>query len=601
MQGQAQTSLPIYARTRTVGSDFSSRSSNLRVIDHGAHNLILQPETCLYHVKTFVGRNDIVLHSSNYESRKPLPIPVWRSGFKDGSAKRALFNKPTGMAIDQRGCLYVADSLNHCIRKISRSGHVKTIAGNGERGHQDARGNKSRFNHPTGLALAPGGELYVVDQGNHALRAILPSGDVYSIPLPGKPLGGIAVDSQGTIYLVIEWLADSLPFAALARLNSDQEQWQILSNWENELQWQAYRQGEEEQPFSRWWNQRPHRPSAFELGSIPSSEGLGLAIDPQQNLLWLTGLHLYRLIPQQSTRSTQYLQLQRQALKIDSWPGRQWQGLSVDQEGVIHVLDARHHTLYRIRPGQDPEQILSAGLHGLLQPYSVVSDGYGQLYISDTGHWRVCRLTPPGSESLLRLAKLAFMPYFPIAPQTEKGAATLATHKSKQAKQINQDLVTSPQIPLQHALDVLHQGNRSQQLACAKEIIDQLKKPVPRHLTHIRTLIEICLDHPQASVRTLMIRHICDTVHQEQDALFWIELLEQHQEPNRLLKKYIIEVLAYLGKRYQLYGHVVPLIVDYIRSEEEDVVEQAFGHLMRIRKAGYESLVDPLVEELSET
>jgi hypothetical protein len=350
MQGQARSSLPIYARTRTIGSEPFTRSSNLRVLDHGAHNLIVQPETCLYHVKTFVGRSDTVLHSSNYESRKPLPIPVWRSGFKDGNAKRALFNKPTGMAMDQRGCLYVADSLNHCIRKISRSGRVKTIAGNGERGHQDANGHKARFNHPTGLALAPGGELYVVDQGNSSLRTVLPSGAVYSIPLPGRPLGGITIDSLGNIYLVIEWLAEGVPFAALARVTPEQDQCQILTNWENELQWLAYRQGEEEQPFSRWWNQRPHGPNAFELGSIQSSEGLGIAVDPQQNLLWITGLHLYRLIPQQVSSQTQYLQLQRQALKMDAWPGRQWQGLSVDQEGVIHVLDARHHTLYRIRP-----------------------------------------------------------------------------------------------------------------------------------------------------------------------------------------------------------------------------------------------------------
>lgn len=550
-----------------------------------------------YQVSTLAGRSDTVWHASNYGQRRPLPIPVWRSGFRDGHSRSALFNKPTGLAVDRRGRLYVADSLNHCIRRIAPNGRVSTLAGNGERGHHDGLGRKARFNHPTGLALAPGGELYVVDQGNRALRCILPHGKVLSIELPGRPLGGIALDAQGLVYLVLELKPQQRPLAVLGRFNPQSGEWQLLTDWENELQWLSYRRGEEQQPFSRWWLRRQQRPQPFEIAEASLAEGLGLAMEGPNTLIWLTGLHLYRL--EQLGPEASRLALQRQALKFEIWPGARWQGLSVDAEGVIHVLDARHHSLYRIRPGQDPEQVMAAGLDGLDNPYSVITDGYGQLYVSDTGHWRICRLIPPGRESLLQLARLAFLPYLPTAHLAEKGIFEVVKRGLKSKAISTVEHLPAPTVAVEHVLDVLQQGNRSQQLACTKELLDQLQQPGPRYLNALAAVLETLLTHPEISVRTLVIRHICDTVQHERDALFWIELLEKQREPNRLLKKYLIEVLAFLGKRYQLYGHVVPLMVDYIQAAEEDVVEYVFGHLMAIRKAGYESLVDPLIEELS--
>jgi hypothetical protein len=100
-------------------------------------------------------------------------------------------------------------------------------------------------------------------------------------------------------------------------------------------------------------------------------------------------------------------------------------------------------------------------------------------------------------------------------------------------------------------------------------------------------------------VRALLIREVCDLVKNPDDALVWLGLLEKHQESNRILRKYLIDILCYLGQTYLLYGHVVPLLVDFIRDTEQDVVDHAFERLLKIRNAGYESLVDPLIEELT--
>ncbi|MFN7707715.1 MAG: hypothetical protein ACK5QE_03515, partial [Sphingobacteriia bacterium] len=101
-------------------------------------------------------------------------------GFANGPVNFARFNNPVGLAVDAQGNLYVADEGNHCIRRIAPSpipglpaqvttyAVLGTVAGT-------ANGNattQARFNTPTGLAFDADGNLYVADQGNHAIRRI---------------------------------------------------------------------------------------------------------------------------------------------------------------------------------------------------------------------------------------------------------------------------------------------------------------------------------------------------------------------------------------------------------------------------------------------
>ena len=96
-----------------------------------------------------------------------------RPGFRDGSAQRAQFNDPSGIAFDRVDrVLYVADRQNHAVRRVSLDGTTVTVAG-GQRGFLDGSGTAAQFNYPTGIAVtADGRELYVADTGNNAIRVI---------------------------------------------------------------------------------------------------------------------------------------------------------------------------------------------------------------------------------------------------------------------------------------------------------------------------------------------------------------------------------------------------------------------------------------------
>ncbi|MGV3523931.1 MAG: hypothetical protein ACO1RX_06875 [Candidatus Sericytochromatia bacterium] len=592
--------LPIYARTRAMAASSGlNRNSRLVPIEPVIYDLAppLPVLETPYRLNTLAGRNDVVWHASSLQAGHAIPMPVWRRGFRDGLAHKALFNKPTGLAVDRRGNVYVADSLNHVIRRISPRGKVSTVAGSGERGLHNAPGRQARFNYPTGLAMAADQTLYVVDQGNQLVRVLHRDGRITSLALPGRPLGGIAVNARGQLYLLISTDAEN---CHLLRLDPQRGQSELLADWEGRWQWLPYRAGEEEQPFSRWSRQRAQAPRPLGVCPAAQAEGLGLAVGPHQELVWICGSQLWRL------QDGPQPELVPQTLRVN-WPGAHWQGLSIDPNGDIHVIDARHHRLCRIGPSGQLELVMAPA--PLLQPYAVIRDGYGQLFLSDTGHWRICQLTPPGRELYLHLARLAFLPYSSQLSSFSRLATTswskgiqslLERHLRRQRAPASAPLPSVPIVAEKHVLDVLRQGNRSQQLACVKELVDHLRvSDAPlQHLLPLRAIFETLLRHPRTSVRTLLIRHICDTVHHEQDALFWLELLDQHQEPNRLLKKYLIEVLTWMGRRFELYGHVVPLLVEYVRAPEEDVAEHVFQHLLRIRAAGYESLVDPLIEEL---
>jgi sugar lactone lactonase YvrE len=98
-------------------------------------------------------------------------------GYADGSAVEALFNGPSGIAVDSAGSMYIADSRNHRIRKIA-GGSVTTLAGGGAAGYEDGPALRARFSSPAGVALAQDGGLFVADTGNHRIRRITAGGEV---------------------------------------------------------------------------------------------------------------------------------------------------------------------------------------------------------------------------------------------------------------------------------------------------------------------------------------------------------------------------------------------------------------------------------------
>lgn len=99
----------------------------------------------------------------------------------DGPGETARFNVPYDVASAPDGTLYVADSENNAIRKISPDGVVSTFAGDGTPGFADGQGKEAKLNAPSGVAVRADGSLVVADYGNHRIRLILPDGTVSTI------------------------------------------------------------------------------------------------------------------------------------------------------------------------------------------------------------------------------------------------------------------------------------------------------------------------------------------------------------------------------------------------------------------------------------
>ena len=122
-------------------------------------------------------------------------------GFSDNTGSQATFNAPDGTAVDAAGNIYIADAANNSIRKITTTGVVTTIAGNGQAGTSNGPGASASFNQPEGVAVDAAGNVYVADAGNNLIRKITPGGLVTTFASGiGNP-SGIAVDANGNVYV----------------------------------------------------------------------------------------------------------------------------------------------------------------------------------------------------------------------------------------------------------------------------------------------------------------------------------------------------------------------------------------------------------------
>jgi sugar lactone lactonase YvrE len=110
-----------------------------------------------------------------------------REGFADGQGAAAAFNTPSGIALDRHGNLYVADTGNHAIRRITPQGQVSTVAGDGTPGFADGVGAQARFNGPMGVTVGADDRIYVADTWNDRIRVITPDGQVATLAGGERP------------------------------------------------------------------------------------------------------------------------------------------------------------------------------------------------------------------------------------------------------------------------------------------------------------------------------------------------------------------------------------------------------------------------------
>jgi alpha-tubulin suppressor-like RCC1 family protein len=139
------------------------------------------------------------------------------SGSADGASSAAQFSYPRGVATDGSGCLYVADTYNSTIRRVTPAGVVTTIAGvAGHVGSTDGSGSVALFNYPSGIVADGSGNTYVADTNNHTIRKVTPVGVVTTVAGTGGLSGSadgigtgaqfnspqnIAIDATGNLYV----------------------------------------------------------------------------------------------------------------------------------------------------------------------------------------------------------------------------------------------------------------------------------------------------------------------------------------------------------------------------------------------------------------
>jgi len=128
-------------------------------------------------------------------------------GFKDGAAVIAQFNQGFGIATDQQGNIYIGDTGNRRIRRIKTDGQVITLAGNGMTGYVNGIGGGAQFIFPTGIVIDKKENLFVADQ--HRIRKINPAGVVSTFAGNDLPGFGDGQSDQAHFTLIEDLIIDN--------------------------------------------------------------------------------------------------------------------------------------------------------------------------------------------------------------------------------------------------------------------------------------------------------------------------------------------------------------------------------------------------------
>lgn len=241
-------------------------------------------------------------------------------GFADGTGAAA-FNTPSGISMDQAGNLYVADTGNHAIRRVTPQGVVSTVAGDGTPGFRDGPVAQARFNGPIGVAVGRDGRVYVADTYNDRIRVIATDGTVSTLAggeRPGDVDGsgatarfdtptGLAVDAMDRV-----WVAD-LRNNAIRRITPRGEVVTVV---------RAVK-GDEHPPVHRPLSVALAHDGVLYVGEMYRGDITQITRDGQSRTI---------------TGTTQAQHLSRPS------------GLAVAQDGSVYVADAGSYRIHRASP-----------------------------------------------------------------------------------------------------------------------------------------------------------------------------------------------------------------------------------------------------------
>jgi sugar lactone lactonase YvrE len=307
-------------------------------------------------------------------------------GHADGAARSARFSEPWGIAVDQGGNVYVADSGNHRIRRIAPGGEVTTLAGTGVAGFRDGAASEAQFHEPRGLAVDSTGNVYVADLVNSRVRKLTPERVVSTIldtsnePAVGRSFdmdrlnrpAGVAVDTTGNVYVTLAF--------TVRRITPDGTVQAFAGSGD-----EGYGDGPAAQAKFRG------------LG--------GIAVDRAGNVYLAdpANSRIRRVAPDgmvttlagSGERGFQDGEGKVARFKTPA-------GLAVDGEGNVYVADANNHAIRRITPAGVVSTIAGNGNPGAKDgstrdarfdgPFGVALDTAAAMYVSDSTNHRIRKI-----------------------------------------------------------------------------------------------------------------------------------------------------------------------------------------------------------------
>ena len=299
-------------------------------------------------------------------------------GSEDGTTAAARFYNPLGLTIDRADNVFVADTGNHSIRKITPAGVVTTFASTASGfGTADGVGTLARFHHPGGLAVDSAGNVYVADTENSRIRKISPAGVVTTLAAPPTSPGGtgaalavyrptsIAVDKTGNVY------AASIA-TGIQKITPDG----IMSN-------------------------------------VPTSssfvDGNALAVDGAGNIYYTDGDTINKISPAGTITTLAGMNTAGAgAITYADGTGTNARfdfpvGLVVDDAGNVYVADAGNSKIRKITPqGVVTTLPVDNKLFSVFNVFNtggLAMDSAGNLYV--TGLYEVTKITPGGTVSVI--------------------------------------------------------------------------------------------------------------------------------------------------------------------------------------------------------